>query len=443
MQRLLIFLILIISGAAVQGQDVWTLDDCLKYAEENNIALKRQGLQTDLYKTDLQSSKAAVLPNLNFQSGGSMNFGRSVDPVTNTITFNQNISNYYNLSSSLALFNGFTRLNRISASRFLYSMGIAREEQQKNLLNSNIVNAYYSLLLAKGVVRTAGDQLEVSKQQLHVVEVLVETGAESKTTLLEMRSQVSFDKLLLTQAASNERVALEELRYLLQLDPLADFDISEDIPLSTISADDFSSSDSVYIRSRSVLPRVKALEYQVDARRKELAATIGQSMPSLGMSAGWGTGYYNALVEGQTSTPFMTQLKNNNSQSLGLNLSIPIFSRWFYRSNIKRAKINLADANLQLEQEYNALFQEINAACLELVSLKDEFISSRDNLEFNKQSFNAVDKKFRTGLASATELAEARRQLFSAEVTLLRTKLQYDLKQRIIRFYSTGTWDFI
>ena len=425
---------------SLSAQDKWTLEECIAYAEENNIALKRSSVITDKRKSDLLTRRMELLPDLSLQSQGSMNFGRSVDPETNTITFNKNITNYYYLGTGLTLFNGFAQLNRISAARYLHLSGEQAEEQQKNLLILDIVNAYYRSLMAKGTVKSAAEQVEVSRQQLHNTEVLVETGAESMTTLLEIQSQLSYDKLLLTQAKTNAGITIEDLRLLLQLEPGVPFDIEEKSDLIIVETDDLSDTDSIYKNSVNVLPRIKTLELQTTARKKQLAAAKGLSMPELDMFAGWRTGYYDAMVPGEDPIPFTDQLRNNTNQYIGVSLNIPIFNNWYNRNNIKQAKLDLLDSELELHQEKNALYNEISQACFELISVKDEFLSAVDNLEFNKLSFEAVNKKFETGLASATEFAEAKEALFAAEVNLLSSKLQYKLKEMTVNFYMTGIW---
>jgi len=439
----IIFLIFqTISGTVfAQQDDKWTLAECLDYAMENNIALKRSAISTERNKSNLLTRRLELLPDLRLQSSGAMNFGRSVDPVTNTITFNQNISNYYYLGTTIRVFNGFAQLNRISAARFMQLSSQQAEEEQKNLLALDIVNAYYSAMMAKGTVKTATEQLEVVRAQLHKTEVLVETGAESRTTLLEIQSQLSNDKLLLSQARTSAGIALEQLRLLLQLEPELPFDIEEKEESIIIWTDEAVDRDSIYNNSLGMLPRIKTLELQQNAMKKQLSAARGLSVPELSLYAGWRTGYYNAMIEGQDPTPFMEQMRNNTNQNIGLSLNIPLFNNWYNRNNIKQARLDLEDARLQLQNEKNALYNEVSKACFELVSVKDEYMSAIDNLEFNKLSFEAVSKKFDTGLASATEFAEAKESLFAAEINLLSAELQYMLKETTVNFYLTGRWE--
>lgn len=441
MKNILLIVVLSLStGLMGQAQQVWTLEDCIAYAIDNNIALKRQAIQTQQSKTNLLATKAQVLPSLNLTGQAEMNFGRSVDPVTNTITFNQNLTNFYYLYSGVTIFNGFATANRISASKFLLDMGIELEKVQIDLLTIDIINSYYEVLMYRGMIETAKSQLDVSDQQLHRISVMVETGSESRTTKLELQSQVSRDRLLLTQATNNQIIALESLKQLLQLEQGREFDINENSLLVEISEDLSTDVDSIFEVAKSILPRVSALKYQNEARKRLVKAAIGDATPILSLNAGWTTGYYDAMTEGVTTTPFSDQLNNNNNQSVQAVLRVPIFNRWTQGSNIKRAKLNLQDSELQLQQELNTLYAQVNNATLELAAVKDEHNAIMDTKDYSDLAFTAIEKKFQTGMANATEYAEARRQKFYSEIDLLRVQLQYNLKLLTLKYYLTGRW---
>ena len=445
MRKSLTLLVVVVSGLALRAQEspgLWTLQDCIDYAIENNIALKRQEVLRDQYRYDLKEQKAGILPSLNFETNAYLNYGRSVSPEDNIITFEPNFNNSYGISSGVTLFNGFAKSNRISAARFLYKMGQEEVETQKNLLSLDIVNAYYQLLMARGLEESAVEQVEVTGKQLARIKLLVETGKESKTTFYELQSQLSSDRLLLTQAHNNSMLALESLRNLLQIEPGVAFDVASESDLPVVITEEMVDADSVYHIAKTLLPGIRALEYKTMAREKELAVYRGLKTPAVNFFAGWRTAYFNALSEGVDPVPFSEQVRNNNNPYFGINLSIPIFNRWANQRNVKRAKLNLEDSNLEMEQEYNDLYRQVTTACLELSASRDEYLAAKDNLEFNTVSYDAVEKKLTVGLANATEYAEARRQYFSAEINMLRTQLQYNLKMITLRFYQTGDWNF-
>jgi outer membrane protein len=166
MKRIIVLIILhaIISSGETTAQEVkkWTLQDCINYAVENNIGLQRQMLQTESGETDLLKARMNLLPSLNFGSDVQLGFGRSIDPVTNLITFEQNLSNSYSLSSSVTIFSGFAALNTISANKFMVKAGLEAEKVNRNTLIVNILGVYYQVLYAKGLEDAAKMQLELS-----------------------------------------------------------------------------------------------------------------------------------------------------------------------------------------------------------------------------------------------------------------------------------------
>ena len=125
---LIIFIIAMIFSHEASGQKKWTLMDCISYAVSNNIQLQRQKLLTENDRVNLTRSKLDMLPDLSFESAGRLGFGRSVNPVTNLITFKQNLSNAYSINSSVDLFTGLTTLNTIKANKFLLSAGLESEK---------------------------------------------------------------------------------------------------------------------------------------------------------------------------------------------------------------------------------------------------------------------------------------------------------------------------
>jgi outer membrane protein len=124
-----------------------------------------------------------------------------------------------------------------------------------------------------------------------------------------------------------------------------------------------------------------------------------------------------------------------------VSLQIPIFNRYTNGRNIKLAKINRNDTQLRLELEKNSLYSEIESACLNISRGQDEYAAARANLEFNKKSFDAVEKKFETGLIDVTDYSAAKTTLFKAETEAIRTKLQMLIRRLTIQFYCTGEYE--
>ena len=442
----LIIMNLILCDSEISAQELkkWSLQDCIDYAVERNIGLQRQMLVTESAEVDFLKAKLNLLPSLNFNSDARVGFGRSIDPVTNLITFKQNLSNSYSLSSSFQLFNGFATLNTISANKFMVKAGLETGKITRNTLIVNILGAYYQVLYAKGLEDAAKMQLDLSEKQLFRITKMVETGKEALSKQFELESRASEDRLSYTIAKNTSDQAITSLKQLLQLEPGTEFDLLMPDLENTLITDDNFDTDSVYNIASQTLPRLKAINYELMASRRQVAAARGRLAPSLTVGGAIFTGYYKVISEGvPEQESFSQQLKNNNSQALFLSLDIPIFNNFNTGRNIRLAKIRRNDTELKLEQEKNSLYTEIEDACLYFNRGKDEYIAATANLEFNKKSFDAVEKKFEAGLVDVTDYSAAKTTLFRAETEVLRTKLQLLIRRLTIQFYSTGEYEKI
>ncbi|MEQ9413218.1 MAG: TolC family protein, partial [Cyclobacteriaceae bacterium] len=99
------------------GGKEWTLQECVKVALDNNLNVRRGLYNVEGFKVGLFQSKMSFLPTLNAGSSFGQNFGRAVNPVSNTFV-NRN-SNNINLqaNSSLTLFNGLRLQNSFRQSQ--------------------------------------------------------------------------------------------------------------------------------------------------------------------------------------------------------------------------------------------------------------------------------------------------------------------------------------
>jgi outer membrane protein len=420
----------------------WTLEECINYAVTNNIGLQRQKLQTQSKEADLLTAKMNLLPNLNAQSNLTVANGRSIDQ-TNAIAFNKNLTNNLSVYSNIVLFNGLTEINTIAANKFMLKAGLESEKIIRNTLISDILGQYYQILYDRGLESASKMQLDLSEKQLFRIKKLVETGKEALAKQYELESQFSADRLSYTIAHNTSSQAITALKQMLQLEPGSEFDVMIPDLNNTLIADNTFSTDSVYKLAAQNLPRLREVEFELNASKKQIAAARGNLAPRLTAGGGVGSYYYNVLNagEGITQNSYSRQLNGNLSKQVTFTLTVPLFNNLSTYRNIKMAKLRRNDNELRLEQEKNNLYIDIENACLNYNRGKDEFAAAVSNLEFNKKSFDSVEKKFEAGLVEVTEYSLAKTTLFKADAEALRTKLQLLIRKLSIQFYSTGEYN--
>jgi outer membrane protein len=325
----------------------------------------------------------------------------------------------------------------------MLSAGLESEKIVRNALISDILGQYYQVLYARGLEDASKMQLDLSEKQLFRITKMVETGREALSRQYEIESQVSNDKLSYTIAHNTASQSVTTLKQMLQLEPGSSFDILVPDLNNILITDNTYSPDSVYKLAAQNLPRLKEIEYQLKASKKQIAAARGNLAPRLSAGAQVGSYYYNILnaPEGTSQNSYQRQLNGNLAKQATFSLNIPIFNNLSTYRTIKLAKIRKNDNELKLELEKNNLYTDIENACLNYNRGKDEFSAAAANFNYNTKSFEGVEKKFESGLIDVTGFSLAKTTLFKAETEALRTKLQLLIRKLTIQFYASGEYE--
>lgn len=426
-----------LQSSTVKSQEIWGLTKCIDYAIENNIDLNIKRNQVVNQEINLLESKANLFPDLNLGSGINVNYGRNVDGNTNNITYNQTISNNYWLSSSVDIFQGLVKQNTIRFNKFLLLANKEESELIKNKLIFNVITAYYISLYSVGLEDVAKSQVDLSEMQYIRMQKFVDVGKESPLTVQDLKSQWVADKLNLTKAQNQKSKKILELKQLLRLDANFGFfiDTLNKMPFVII---ELPIIDSLFNNAVSFLPEIKQQEFLLNASKKDLLVSKGKISPSLYLSAGMGSNYFDG-----ENLAFASQINNNQNQQVILGLVIPIFNGASTYSNIKRKRIAIDNQMLQIKKNKEKVYSEIWNILDNVESAEKEYNTSLELHKYSKLSFQNTTKKLEKGLAGTSDFEIAKQRLASAEVEMLKAKLTYIMYIQILEFYKTGNWNHL
>ena len=447
MKRTLFFLCFVLSATAIFGQKTWSLEDCLRYAQDNNMTIKKAYLNTEISKQNYFQSKMALLPNLNGNVSDNTNFGRNIDPVTNQINIDRVRNNNFSLSSSVTLFNGFQNINSIRKSNFDYLSSKYDAEKIANDISVNIVTAYLQLLYNSDLVEVNEQKVSISELQVERISKMVEVGSLPKGDLLNTESQKAQEELQLINAQNQRDIAKLNLMQLLDLPvsesfAIAQLDVEVDENYNSLA------NDAIYSLAVESLPEVKSAETKLKSSERSLAISQGIRSPRLSMSASVGTAYsdaskrlapYDSLALPLTPVyedyPFQDQFDDNVNQSISLSLSIPIFNNWQANASVSKAKIGVLQAEYGLQEAKNNLRKTIEQAQNDALSAQKKYIASKKYVEYQQESFQYTQDKYDLQLLNSYDYNNAKNTLFRAETDLLQSKYDYLFKTKMLDFY--------
>ena len=166
----------------------------------------------------------------------------------------------------------------------------------------------------------------------------------------------------------------------------------------------------------------------------QLKIAQGAYYPTLSASAGVSDNYFNMMNIKEDG--FGTQLKNNNSEYVGLSLNIPIFSKFQNKTNIANSKLQIENNRLSLESTKKDLRKQIEQAYTNSVAALKRYNSNQVAVKSMQESFRYVEEKYNAGKVNAVEYNDSKSKLAIAESNLIQAKYEFIFRSKILDFYN-------
>jgi len=480
-KRITLYLLMAFVSAPAFSQEFWDLRRCVAYAQENNISVRQADIQRRFNALALKQTEASRLPSASFSAGTGYAFGRNTDPTTNINTSAQFLSQNFNLSASVPIFNWNRITNNIIAARLDHQAAEVDVERAKNDIALSVANAYLQALLSHEQVRIARLQVAQDSAQLADVRRRVEAGAVPELDALQLEAQMATDSANLISAKASAELNLLQLRALLNLDMDTPFAIAtppvESIPLESLA--DLEPS-VVYAFALKNQPAQRANELRIKSLEAMVKSTRAGLYPSITAYGGLGTNFSSANTKiigttfngytpivpggiydmvdingvqypvqqpiysvqsgkkrfGEYWTGWGDQINNNFGQNLGISISVPLFNGYNARTAYERSKLNVKNQELTLQQANLQLSQDIYSAHANAVAALQKYNASKVALAASEKAADFAQKRYEVGLLSTFDLITSQNNLSRARVDVSNALFDYVFKMKVLEFYK-------
>ncbi len=419
----------------------WSLRECCDYAIEHSISIKQQQNQRRQQELKLSTAKNSRLPDLSASMGQNFSFGRGL--TSDNIYSNTNTSNTsLGLNTSVPLFTGFQIPNQIKLAKLNLEGATADLEKAKNDIRMKVAEAYVQILYDMELSDVARLQIDIDSAQVARLEAFVKNGKAAEAELSQQKATLANSRLTATQADNNYRLAILTLTQLLELPTPEGFsivrpDISEIIGLTGLTG---LTPDLIYAEALGIKPEILSQQLKLKGYEHSIKIAQAANYPTLSFNGGLGTNYYT--TSGFDSDGFGTQLKNNFSQSIGLNLNIPIFNRFQTRNNVRSARIDHENQQLQLESTKKTLYKEIQQVYYNALNAQSKEKSSEEAVQSTKDAFQLMQAKYENGKATITEFNESKNNYLKSESNLVQARYENLYQRALIDFYRGKDLNF-
>ena len=254
MKSLFLSVALMLTSALSAQTKLWTLQECVDYAMQNNITLQKARLQQQSAKEDVSQSKAALLPSLNASTSHNFAYrpwqSSGITTVTNgTVNTKVEKTSYngsYGLNASWTVWNGNRNRNQVKLNKLSEERADLEIQETANSIQEKIAQLYVQILYLIEAVKVDEASLETAKKNEDRGREMVDVGMMSKADLSQLTSQRSTDEYNIVSAKAQVSNYKLQLKQLLELKGSEEFDVAVPETTDNMAQEDVPTVMSVY-----------------------------------------------------------------------------------------------------------------------------------------------------------------------------------------------------
>ena len=434
---------------AQESSKVMSLKDCMEYAISNSTKTRiQQAASGDARIARRDAILQAFTPNLSGSTYAYYNFGRSIDPQTNTYFTQTSFHNSYSVSAGFDLFNGFQAVNNLKISKTGLAISESQEKQVEADICLAVMEAYYNVVYYKRLADIYEEQVGAAEMALKKAVRQEELGQKGHADVVQMEADLADRKYDLTNVRNSYKDQLMTLGDLMFWPPekelVVDTNVRSFAPARSFA--DAQDDNSVILREQkateeSVIafalennPQIKIAEGTMLNAKRELSTTKGQLLPTLGLYAGWSTTYYT--YQGAQTNPFRDQFRNNGGEYVEMSMSIPIWGKLQKQSRIAKQRNALTKATAEYDQKRRDVESEVRRAIQDRDGSEAAYDQARYKSEVQEEAYNLNLKKMEQGLISPLELQTATNNYLKSKADEMNSLYKYLIKDAVVKYFG-------
>ena len=165
MKQLFTFIMAFVISFSFSQEKVWTLQECVDYAYENNISIKQGENNLLLNEQDIKAAKGNFLPSLNANAGQSFNLG-TVELYPGNFANREFHSTNFGVNVSQNVFSGFRTKLLFEQSKLGLEKGQLEQGKLIDDIGLYVVNTYLNILFNKENLETAKSAICIFREAI-------------------------------------------------------------------------------------------------------------------------------------------------------------------------------------------------------------------------------------------------------------------------------------
>jgi outer membrane protein TolC len=401
------------------------LEDAVNIGLKQNRDLEIARLDKEMAGQKVREAWSEVLPHVT----SNFTYTRSVKPTvmffpdiftgsgqTTTIEVSQDNAAVASLNVNQTIFK-LSAIAGIRASSLVKKISRESYRQVNAEVVTGIRKAYYDALITKEKLKLIEQSIVRWEQARKDTKSLFQQGVAADIDTLKAFLAVENIKPDLIRAQNGVTIASTRLKTVMGIRQETELVLSDSLSVRQVTVP--GNISSAYKEALEKRPDVRSLALQVDAEGERITEARSEGFPSLSAFG---------QLDAQTQFDDGTELSDTRwpvSSSVGLQLSLPIFSGFRTSARIEQAKIVQMQTKTRLEDLKNQVRADVEVRLSNLLEARQRIDVQSRTIAVAERSYRITRLRFREGIGSQLELTDAELQLNTAKTNYLQAVYDY------------------
>jgi len=460
--------VLLLTGLWASAQEKITLQQAVDRTLANNLTIKQALITEQLGAADYQQAKNNQLPSLIANPQTGYNFGRSVNQSTYTYADQTSFFIQGSAQVAVTLYQGGQLRNQIIQNKLLLDVDKSTTAKVKNDLVLSVVTDYLQILTNQALVEAAKQQIDIANQTLNKSQISFQVGNMTVADLAQAKAQVSTATLNLTTAQNQLDLAILILKQYMEMNPNTPIEVEKPDISKLTNIKLLYDANDVIKTAIGINPDIHLAQAQQETYAQALKIVKGTFYPTVSFFGNAASSYSNLITQhaigsynatlpiGYVQSSLQTvvtntqlplyvpysgfnQFRDNFNESIGINVSIPIFNRYLAHTNFTKAKLNYQNAELSTQISKNNLSKTIIQAILDLQAADKQYQSATETFNSNKEALNVTKQRYDVGLVNTLDYNTALTNYDKSQNDMIQAQYTVIFRSKVIDYYLGNT----
>lgn len=423
--KIVLLFLIVLTFNSLQAQEIHavSLNEALKLAKENNKKILRSQLETTLSEQNIKERKELRLPDIELNGEYSR--------ITNITEFKGNgflngkevtkaIPEIYQVNSSfkMPIYAGNKINNAIKIANQESEIAKIKTEKTENDIELEVVANYLAIYKMMELQKIFEENIKEEKSRLKEVQSLQKHGTITKNEVIRAELQLSDRELNSLTNSKNIKIALQDLKTLIQLPETEEITID-----TTANMDELNGLDpyDFYLEKAFQNEEMRIASQELNIKKTELKLVKGNYLPTVNFFGNYG--FYYPNYKFFPPNPYLYTLGQ-----IGIEAHFDISALYKNKTKVQQANTEIEWQQMQSEIIKDEIQDKLFKEHTQYQEILEKFVVVDKALDLANENYRIVKLKYLNQLVLITEMVDADNALLQAKYNKISTRLDAILK---------------